>query len=91
MAKPEHEIPYTIGDQERQVRIEAHLTEQKTDLTEIKELLGNPQPRCAVNMEKITSLEKSRKRFQWASGSIGIGFVLYTMKQIFNSLMSTGG
>ena len=91
MAKSDHEIPYTIGDQERQVRIEAHLTEQKTDLGEIKELLGNPQPRCAVNMEKIASLEKSRKRLQWSSGTVGIGLVLYTIKQFFNMAFKIGG
>jgi len=80
MADPSHEIPYTIGDQERQVRIE-------DGIDSLKELLENPLPRCAVNMEKITSLEKSRKRYQWVSGSVGIGLVLYTIKQFFNSMI----
>ena len=83
MAKADHEIPYTIGDQERQVRIEE-------GIADIKDLLGNPLPRCAVNMEKITSLEKSRKNMKWLSGSVGIGLVLYTLKQIFNFILVKG-
>ena len=80
MADPTHEIPYTIGDQERQVRIE-------DGITALTKMLEDPLPRCAVNMEKITSLETSRKRFRYASGSIGIGFVLYTIKVFFNKLI----
>jgi len=84
MADPTHEIPYTIGDQERQVRIE-------DGIDSLKELLENPLPRCAVNMEKIASLEKSRRRLQWSSGTIGIGLVLYTIKQFFNMAFKIGG
>ena len=83
MAKADHEIPYTIGDQERQVRIEDKLD----TLIASGE---NPLPRCAVNMEKITSLEKSRKNMKWLSGSVGIGLVLYTLKQIFNFILVKG-
>lgn len=82
MADSSHKIPYTIGDQERQVRIEE-------GIADIKELLENPLPRCAVNMEKIASLEQSRKRGKYLSGSIIIGFALYTLKSIFNFM--TGG
>jgi hypothetical protein len=84
MANPEHKIPYTVGDQERQQRIE-----DKIDSMCI--LLENPLPRCAVNIEKIASLEKTRKNTRWLSGSLGIGFALYALKQFFNHFIQHGG
>jgi hypothetical protein len=84
VADSTHEIPYTVGDQERQQRIEDKIDAMCT-------LLENPLPRCAVNVEKIASLEKTRTNTRWLSGSVGIGFALYALKQFFNLIVKTGG
>ena len=79
MAEPTHQVPFTVGDQERLKGIE-------DKLDKVCGLLSDPMPRCAANMERIRSLETSRKKWQYASGSIVIGLVLYTVKLIVSHL-----
>jgi ArsR family metal-binding transcriptional regulator len=75
-------IQYTIGDREVLVRLD-----QKMD--DLLKALEKPYPRCAANMERINSLESSRK---WAKGTttiFSLGFLTMLMKWAW-SLLTNG-
>jgi hypothetical protein len=75
-------INYTIRDREILIRLD-----QKFD--DLLEALEKPYPRCAVNIERINSLESSRK---WAIGTttvFSLGFLTILMKWAW-SLLTNG-
>jgi hypothetical protein len=104
MADPTHEIPYTVGDQERQVRIEDTLNKlcKTTEDAAVaakdaaaaaalvaKEASANPFPRCATNIERLGSLEKSRSWARGINATILGGSAIYAIK-LFLGLIIKG-
>lgn len=83
MADASHQVPFTVGDQERLKGIE-----DKTDI--LIGLLQEPFPRCTKNMEKIESLEGTRKNIRRASIGVSVALLVYTLKLIFNHV-AVGG
>lgn len=90
MARPETEIPFTVGDQERLKGIEGKINTLCGKMDSFLEKADTPFPRCAANMERIKSLESTRKKVQYVGGTFGIGFLLYWAKILFNHLVKWG-
>jgi hypothetical protein len=72
-------INYTIKDREILIRLD-----QKFD--DLLKALENPYPRCAANMERIKSLESSRKWTKGTSTIFGLGFLSLILKWAWSIL-----
>lgn len=81
MAKEDMEVGFTLGDQERMVRMEDVLGGLDTKLDNLPCQTG-PPTHCAQGL-RITSLEDSRKKTVGAIITVAIGTFLAGVAAIF--------